>query len=109
MDIKFNKGAGIKRNDKHHNCKIANKKHCTEPSVRSSQNYGEQNSCHKFAKQKAPFDPQVEKIDDELIVEHNSLDLLVVDSKTGLPMGQPISTITIDRKSRAVCRLHLAF
>lgn len=109
MDIKFNKGAGTKRNDKRNNRKIKNKKHCTAPSVKSSKNFGEQNSCHKFEKQKPPFDPQVEKIDDEFFVEHNTLDLLVVDSKTGLPLGQPVSTIKIDRRSRTVCRLHLAF
>jgi putative transposase len=42
-------------------------------------------------------------------IDHTTLDLFIVDTRTRLPMGRPTITVMIDRKSRTICGFHVGF
>jgi putative transposase len=46
---------------------------------------------------------------DRVEIDHTIIDLIVVDDKTGLPIGRPTITVAIDRKTRCILGFSISF
>lgn len=46
---------------------------------------------------------------DRAEIDHTPLDLLVIDEKSGLPLGRPYLTVCLDSATRCVLGLHISF
>lgn len=52
---------------------------------------------------------KVQQILERVELDHNTLDIIVIDELTNLPLGRPILTLAIDKKSRMVVGFYISF
>lgn len=69
--------------------------------------YGRQAAEKKFRQSKLAA--EVGRILERVEIDHTPLDLFVVDSATGLPLGRPRLTIALDKASRAILGFDIGF
>lgn len=70
----------------------------------------------KYGKQEASIrfrtslgGPKAKYILETAEIDHTPVDLFIVDERTGLPLGRPILTILIDRKSKMILGVYVSF
>lgn len=70
----------------------------------------------RFGKHKAKiaYNPIAEgvktsRVMERVCVDHTKLDLFVVDSKTGMPLGRPWLTLAVDEYSRSIVGFYISF
>ncbi len=53
--------------------------------------------------------PQTDRHNEVWEIDHTTVDLIVVDNQSGMPIGRPTVTVTLDRHTRMITGFHIGF
>ena len=72
--------------------------------------------CTRFGRRKADIkyrptgsSPQTTRHNEVWEIDHTTVDLIVIDADSGMPIGRPTVTVVIDRHTRMVTGVHIGF